>query len=67
MSGNGYRSFFEIQLRPWKSTQSRRGAIFLPNEEDRGSMGRPRRSDESCGKFSSMKLTQSRKFLLDHE
>ena len=64
MSGNGYWSFLEIQLRPRKSMQSRREPSFFSNEENWGSMGRPRRLNESCGKVFINELMQSRKFLL---
>ena len=64
MSGNGYQSLDSVKGSEVDAKSKR--AIFFPNEEDRGSMGRPRRSDESCGKVSINELTQSRKFLLRH-
>jgi len=42
-------------------------AIFFPNEEDWGSMGRPRRSDETCARFSSMNLRRAASSSWDKE
>jgi len=43
-------SFLEIRLRPQEVDAKSKRAVFFPNEEDRGSMGGPGRSDEPCSK-----------------
>jgi len=67
MSGNGYRSFFEIQLRPWKSTQSRREPSFFRMKRTGAPWGDREGRMNPVARFSSMNLRRAASSSWDNE
>jgi len=56
MSGSGYRSFLEIQLRPWKLMQSRREPSFFQIKRTGAPWGERDGQINPVARFSSMNL-----------
>jgi len=64
MSRSGYWSFFAIQLRPWKSTQSQREPSFVWMKRTRAHGESERDRLNPVARFFINELMQGHKFLL---